>query len=83
MNSIWTLFSVSQLFQTINKETNKQEMHIREKTFGIKTETTTKINACFCANPESPDSGYNRYPHQWRKKKQTCLRKIKQYFKNR
>ena len=42
-------------------------MHIKEKTFRIKTETT-KINACFYANPGSPDSGYNQYSHQRRKK---------------
>lgn len=50
------------------KQTNKQEMDIREKTFGIKTEATTKINACFYANPGSPDSGYNQYSHQRRQK---------------
>lgn len=49
------------------------------KNFKAKTQATTKINDYFYANSGSPDSGYNNTLTRV-EKKETHIRKIKQYF---
>lgn len=40
-----------------------------------------KIDDCFYDNSGSPDSGYNQYSYQTRKK-EACIRKVKGHFKS-
>ena len=57
------------------------ESMYKGENFKAKTQTTTKINDYFYANSGSPDSGFNNTLTR-AEKKETCIRKIKQYLKS-